>query len=210
MSKLAAFYTCDTRVPSAGQCAPFETRLSNDYRNRLRLARREIDRRETLAGVALLERSLATLGWDSPGLSRLEYPADGPPGWREGPRFSLSHTDGLIVCVVSDRARIGVDVERLRPIDPRVLRRVLDAGTFATLVERPAGVLGAWTAMEAVLKAAGATLRRIAEVRLSAEGSIATFDAQTWYLRPLAVPSGYIATVASDAPRIEMGPAVAA
>ena len=143
--EIAAFYTRATRVLGAEQRASLDGRLSTDYRDRLRRARREIDRSETLAGLALLERSLAALGWVSPGLSRLEYPPDAAPRWPDGPRFSLAHTPGLIVCVVANLAstEIGVDVERLRPIDPRALRHVLDPDSLASFAAGPAGLLSA-------------------------------------------------------------------
>ena len=212
MVDIAAFYTRGTRVLDAEERASLEGRLSTDYRRRLGRLRRDADRSETLAGLALLERSVAASGWVSPGLSRLEYPAGAGPRWPDGPRFSLAHTRGLVVCILTNQAgvRIGVDVERLRPIEPRVLRHVLDPHSLAALAERPAEALCAWTAVEAVLKAAGASLRRIGEMRLSANGSTATFEAQTWYLRSLVLPTGYVATVASDQPRFELAAAVAA
>jgi 4'-phosphopantetheinyl transferase len=75
--------------------------------------------------------------------------------------FNVSHTDGLAVFAVG-HARVGVDVERIRPIpdaDGLVTRFFSrrECAQFHSLppAERPAAFLRAWTRKEAVLKAIG-------------------------------------------------------
>jgi 4'-phosphopantetheinyl transferase len=91
------------------------------------------------------------------------YADGGKPHLPEGYplHFNLSHTDGLAVFAVG-RSRVGVDVERVRPIpgaDGLVSRFFTrrECGQFHALSpdDRPAAFLRAWTRKEAVLKAIG-------------------------------------------------------
>lgn len=98
--------------------------------------------------------------------STLGRPEVDRPGWARGLHFNLSHTDGLVACVVARDARCGVDVER--PLQALPVHRL--AGAVLSDRERhdladvpPAGrqelFLRYWTLKEAYLKAIGAGMR---------------------------------------------------
>jgi len=83
--------------------------------------------------------------------------------------FNVTHTDGIAVLVVG-HTRVGVDVERVRPMldaeglvgrffSPR------EGAEFRSLPEqhRPAAFFRGWTCKEAVIKAAGATVGCLAD-----------------------------------------------
>lgn len=93
--------------------------------------------------------------------------------------FNVTHTDGILVLAAGHR-RVGVDVERLRPMpdaDGLVGRYFspAEAEAFRTLPEchRQAGFFRGWTCKEAVIKAAGATV-----------GCLADFDVELHPDRP--------------------------
>ncbi|MET9730474.1 4'-phosphopantetheinyl transferase superfamily protein [Streptomyces sp. NPDC006458] len=71
-------------------------------------------RRQFLAGRLLCRHALSMRtghppdGWQFP-VNEYGRPEPSPDGY--GVRFNLSHTDGLICCVVTDGASCGVDVE---------------------------------------------------------------------------------------------------
>ena len=103
--------------------------------------------RQFLLSRALLAFALEeTLGGREPPI--LAKDAGGRPFLPEWPGLflSLSHTAGAAVLALSD-APVGVDVERLRAIPPRLGRRV-GAGT-------PEAFWRQWTAAEAEAKRAG-------------------------------------------------------
>lgn len=81
-------------------------------------------------------------------------------------RFNLSHTDGLVVCVVTDGADCGVDLERLdRQIDMMgIAAHSFDPEEVKTLEDLETGALSRrffalWTLKEAYLKAVGSGIR---------------------------------------------------
>ena len=103
--------------------------------------------RQFLLSRALLAFALEeTLGGREP--PSLAKDAGGRPFLPERPGLflSLSHTEGAAVLALAD-APVGVDVERLRTIPPRLGRRV-GAGT-------PEAFWRQWTAAEAEAKRAG-------------------------------------------------------
>lgn len=96
------------------------------------------DRDQELVAGGLLADMLAE---SFPGLADPEIAVDpnGKPGLRGFPdvHFSISHTDGLVMCVVADHA-VGCDVERIVPLDDDLRTAV--------------GSLEAWTKREAWFK----------------------------------------------------------
>jgi 4'-phosphopantetheinyl transferase len=83
--------------------------------------------------------------------------------------FNVTHTDGVAVIALS-RRRVGVDVERVRPIENRdgLVERYFsraEAVAYRDLAEyhRQAGFFRGWTTKEAVIKAAGATVGCLAD-----------------------------------------------
>ena len=80
-------------------------------------------------------------------------------------RFNLSHSGGVVACVLGEAHQIGVDVERLDrpPIDPRVIRRYCSEQEQASLGAIPETLrherfLELWTLKEAYVKARGTGL----------------------------------------------------
>lgn len=139
--------------------------LSTSERARYARYRHDVDRQMFLLG-RLMARTLVgrALGVDPTAWV-----------WREGARgrpeigatsssigFNLAHSAGLVVCAVSERGPVGVDVEHRhrRPIDARLIRRYCAPAEVADIESRePArqqdSFLRYWTLKEAYLKARG-------------------------------------------------------
>jgi len=80
-------------------------------------------------------------------------------------RFNLSHSGGIVACVIGEAGQVGVDVERLDrpPVDPRVIRRYCSEEEQAALAGMPEALrherfLQLWTLKEAYVKARGTGL----------------------------------------------------
>jgi 4'-phosphopantetheinyl transferase len=77
------------------------------------------------------------------------------------PRFNLSHTRGLVACIVAATTECGVDVERVGRVSYRELMPVLFAASEAAELDRlpeeqrADRFLEIWTLKEAYLKARG-------------------------------------------------------
>lgn len=140
----------------------------DESRRLLRLMVAE-DRRDYAAAHALLRRSLTHVIPDiEPSAWRFERTARGKPFLSPAQvgippvRFSLAHTHGLVACIVSKCAEVGVDVEsRSRPIDVGLLMRdicsvdeqqQINMTAFSARADR---FFDLWILKEAYLKALG-------------------------------------------------------
>jgi 4'-phosphopantetheinyl transferase len=142
--------------------------LSADERARMARFRFEADRAAYGAAHLLLR---AALTWCARGVppsrweltsSRLERPEVAAPDVCPALRFSLSHTRGLVACLVTPEIDCGVDVEERRHVDDmdalaaRVLAPVERSDVMALPESlRPARFLSYWTLKEAYVKARG-------------------------------------------------------
>ncbi|MEU7282390.1 4'-phosphopantetheinyl transferase superfamily protein [Streptomyces sp. NPDC045431] len=109
--------------------------------------------------------------------------------------FSLAHAGDLFVIALSERAVVGVDVER---IPAHVLPGALHPAEEAELAllpaaERPAAFARAWTRKEAVLKARGTGLRTDPTTLLVGTAPTPLPD-PAWHLTPIPAPPPYTAT----------------
>lgn len=83
--------------------------------------------------------------------------------------FSLSHSGETVVCAVSDKP-IGVDVERIRPIDQGIAKKICTEEEFTVLnriadqTEQNRFLLQIWTRKEAIFKIEGALPRKDREI----------------------------------------------
>ena len=84
-----------------------------------------------------------------PELPALTYGTWGKPAFQEVPalQFSLSHTEGLALCALSD-ASVGVDGEQLRPVSAERARRLV-------LSREPADFFAGWVERESRVKCRG-------------------------------------------------------
>ena len=135
-------------------------------------------------------------------------PAHGRPtlAGGAGPVFSVSHSGARALVAVTDEARLGVDVEQLRPrtrLDALAARVMDDAEHDAWLAiegdeARLHAFLEAWTAKEAYLKAVGIGIAtRLRSVDPCPPG---------WCSCVLDAGEGYVATLAVQAADVRVVP----
>ncbi|MEU3756645.1 4'-phosphopantetheinyl transferase superfamily protein [Streptomyces olivoreticuli] len=172
-------------------------------------------RHRFLVSRLLLRRAAeALLGIGPEGYDLARRPG-GAPHLRGHARtgLNLSHTGGLVVLGVSERGRIGVDVERLgRPVDPAALAdRICAAPELRELAglpqERHAAVLlRLWTLKEAYTKALGTGLRlpaRAAAFALGARTAVLVgrsgrpVPQEPWRFTTDVLPGGYVVSTAT-------------
>ena len=150
-------------------------RVSAERRALVERLLRVQDRQAALAAWLLLERALewrygiAEMGpWArEPG---------GKPFLARHPHihFNLSHTAGVAVCAVDDRP-VGIDVERVVPLDPDVLSCVMSQEEQASIAASGSpeeAFMRLWTRKEALLKLTGRGLNsRLPAVLTEAHGA---------------------------------------
>ena len=136
-------------------------------------------------------------------------------------QFNLSHSDDRVTYAISADRALGVDIERVRPLDDMetIARRFFSGGERQTLMslntgDRLTAFYRCWTRKEAYLKGLGDGLARpLSEFDVSVLP-----DAQPLLLRPATTPAergrwtlsdidvgpGYVGAIAVDGPRPEI------
>ncbi|MEV6209611.1 4'-phosphopantetheinyl transferase superfamily protein [Kitasatospora sp. NPDC051914] len=147
-----------------------ELLLGPEERAHLARLRGEGGRRRFLAGRVLARYALSARSGRPLAHWRVRAgeggrPEPEPPA--DGLRFNLSHTDGMVACLVASGRSCGVDVERaaagadaVRYLPRWFAPAERAAVAAAPAAERPARVAAYWVLKEAYLKAVGTGLRR--------------------------------------------------
>ena len=123
---------------------------------------------------------------------RLDLPLD----------FSLSHCEGRVVCALSTRGAVGVDVEALGPLRAAAFPLYLNAAERAWAGGSARRFYAVWTRKEAVAKAAGtAGLAALPRIDTSRHAQGARFEGRLWHTPSVPVGPGHVAHLAlPDAP----------
>jgi 4'-phosphopantetheinyl transferase len=137
--------------------------LSDDERQRASRFIFVEDKRRFIAGRARLRQILAHYVALPPDALVFRYGVQGKPALslqRAAPFFNLSHSGGLAALAVAQDCDIGIDIERLRPIERGVAKRFFSTGENAALqclykADWRDAFYRCWTRKEAVVKAVG-------------------------------------------------------
>ena len=163
--------------------------------------RRWQDAQAHLVGRLLLLEGLRAFGVHRDAIPVLRYSAFERPYLDHAPDFSIAHSGEYVLCVLSDQGRVGVDIEKIRPIALEDMQLSFSKREWAAITtsEHPTERLfHYWTQKEAIMKADGRGML-IAE-RISIEGNQASVEGSTWHLEKLATDKGYCAHLASAVP----------
>lgn len=163
------FLNVNTASPE--QLACWESWLTEEKRRRL-ACMPEKSRRLSLCGDGLAREMLGEVLHIAPERVVFTYTETGKPQ-TPGAFFSVSHSGDVVACAVSDR-EVGLDVEAIRPVPPR-LADVAPGVEFWLF----------WTRREAAIKCRGGTLGQWKEETVE-DGLIFT---------PIEAPEGYAAAV---------------
>jgi 4'-phosphopantetheinyl transferase len=144
--------------------------LSDDERGRAGQFHFSRDATRFVVARASLRLALAECLDVEPAAIRFRYGDHGKPGLappfdRSGLQFNVSHTDGIGLIAVTPGRRVGVDIERIRPLPDlhQIAERVFSPAERRVLRElpphrQPEGFFNGWTRKEAYVKAIGAGL----------------------------------------------------
>ncbi|EDP94250.1 4'-phosphopantetheinyl transferase superfamily protein [Kordia algicida OT-1] len=161
------------------------------------------DAHTSLVGKLLLIQGLKDIGLPTIDLSILKYNQYGRPYISKKIDFNISHTQTLVMCAINTNGDVGIDVEKINPIDktdfydcwtPKetevIYKDTTDYYTFYNY----------WTKKEALVKAIGDGLN-IPLKNIEISGSQATVvNHGKWYLKEISLSEKYTAHIATKEP----------
>lgn len=154
-------------------------------------------RHRSLIGSRLLAHGLSRLGYRADPLATLRYSPQHRPTLDLPVDFSVSHCDGRIVCALSTRGPVGIDVEALGALTAEDFNLYLSAAERRWAGRSARRFYSVWTRKEAVAKAAGSRgLRDVARVDTTAATDLAAFDGRWWCTPSVPVGRRHVAHLA--------------
>ncbi len=215
-----------TLTPTPDVLERFAKTLSADETERAYKFKFEKHQNRFKAGRGALRQIFAPYLRANPVDLRFDYSTNGKPVLTgdlasTGLHFNLAHSEDVALVAVTHIGNVGVDVERVRPVDNvdhlvarffsarenEVFQKVPDA-------EKPAAFFNLWTRKEALLKATGEGITRalsLVEVSflpgesarlLAIAGD--TAKAAEWSLRDFSPAKGFAGAVAIQAQNIQV------
>ncbi|MEO1516763.1 MAG: 4'-phosphopantetheinyl transferase superfamily protein [Bacteroidota bacterium] len=119
--------------------------------------------------------------------------------------FNISHSDRLVICMISDEGAIGVDVEKRRPFKVEDIQTFLRPEEYAQLQNDPTSerFYDFWTKKEAILKAKGLGLNLdLRNVHLHGQrGHLLPPLDEWWHFYPLTLHPDYTTTFCLQTPQ---------
>ena len=153
-----------------------------------------------VVGRVLLKKGLEDFGLGHQ-FGNIEFSEKGKP-FIKGLHFNISHTEGLVVCAFSTDSDIGIDVEKLRPVN------LPDFASFFTEKEwkeiysskKPIGAFfKLWVRKESIIKAMGINLKALNKINTTLEGDSVLFKNNILFLKELDFGAEHIGAICSQA-----------
>lgn len=200
--------------------------LSDDEQERAARFRFRRDAMRFVVSRAALRTILGRYLGVEPSVVGFSYGPHGKPELavpfeRTGLQFNVSHSESLALYAVTGQGRVGVDIERLRPLRhlDEIAERIFSPEERRALrrlppIEQPEGFWNCWTRKEAYVKAIGTGLADpLVRFTVSlAPGAPARLEhvegdpgaPERWTLEALSVDHGYAAAIAVEARTSEL------
>ena len=157
------------------------------------------DQVRSLVGKLMLRKALTEEGHSPQDLEDIQKDQFKRPYLNSEIDFNISHSESYVVLAIANTGKVGIDVEKIRPVDPerfRFWQNQHDAPNTSD-EDRLHFFFKVWTKKEAVTKAVGRGIQ-IPFSEITIEHYLAKYQGEFWYLYPIDLDKEYESHVASS------------
>lgn len=133
--------------------------LPQSYREKIIRFRNWKDAQLSLLGRLLLEHGIKTKFPEYSDISEIGYTSFNKPYFKHhNLKFNISHSKDMAICVLSDGADMGIDIEEVAPVNINDFKHYMTPFEWQEVVSSPKkedAFYKYWTKKEAVIKADG-------------------------------------------------------
>lgn len=178
-------------------------RLPDSIKERIFKYKIRNERNLKIIGKGLLLKALEDWGVVSDlALNHLKYTITQQP-YIDGLNIhlSISHSEDLIVCAVAKEAKIGVDVEKIKPVKLSLMKAYMDGNAWQKIVNAPDPdnmFFYQWTIREAAVKASGRGLEQIELSEISSTDTMIQLGNEVFFYKMLPLSHAYASCLACD------------
>ncbi|MBU2591129.1 MAG: 4'-phosphopantetheinyl transferase superfamily protein [Nitrospinae bacterium] len=158
-----------------------------------------------LIGRLLLRDGLKILlGEETPHLNII-YKDRGKPSLAGNIDFNISHSGEYVICALSQRGRVGIDIEKIRDIEWEKFGRWIPPAQWLALNQSANpqdDFFTFWSINEAILKGDGQGLTALSDLHIGEDKKSATFRGEEWFTEEIPLAEGYRCHLACNRPNI--------
>jgi 4'-phosphopantetheinyl transferase len=113
--------------------------------------------------------------------------------------LSISHSADLIVCAVAKDAKVGVDVEKIKPVKLSLMQAYIDPETWSDIINAPdpdSTFFHHWTIRESAIKASGLGLEQIELSEIKSTEKTIELRNETFYYKMLPLSHAHASCLA--------------
>lgn len=142
---------------------------------------------------------------DDSSLSNIEFTRyDRPYFINHSIDFNISHSHDLVVCAISPGNQVGVDLEKIRPVNIGHFLKEFSGQELMNIhnaEDQNTAFFSYWTKKEAILKAEGLGINQsLSEIKFNQSGTEAEIFSRHWFLYPIPIHKDYCCWLASSEP----------
>jgi len=161
----------------------------------------EKDAYNFLMGRILLKKGLEDLGMAGQ-FHQIGYMKTGKP-FLKNVFFNISHTDNLVVCAISNEGEIGIDVEKMNPLELSDFKASFTNDEWEAINTSPFPVkqfYWYWTRKESIIKALGVGLSHLHLLEIDPSKNHFNANGKKWHLEGLGFGTGFSGALCSESP----------
>ena len=194
------YYSTVLKPLSAPKLACYLAQIPVTQQKKFSTYARWQDSHANLFGKLLLQYGLSRAGLANCSLEDVKCSTHGRPYLDDAIDFNISHSGQVVVCVLSDEYRVGIDIEEIKPIElndftgqwtPQELQSIMSS------VNPYEAFYQLWTKKEALLKAWGIGLSiPLAHIHMAENYGI--LKGTQWFVQAIEVAKNYQVHLVTD------------
>ena len=173
-----------------------------DVQERVKRYHKVENKAQLVVGRLLLQTGMYRQGYTDFDLKTISYNSYNRPIWKKEVAFSIAHSAEVVACAITKTGRIGLDIEKRKPIDFRNFKHILneeDVRKIRTARDPNTAFFEIWTIKEAITKAMGQGLA--IEVKpIDIQRGRVFFEGVEWFCKPVFLREEFSTHLVSDKP----------
>lgn len=196
---VTAYYTEINALPGEQLIKQQLNKLTSGMKEKILTYHSRIEQLSRLYGKLLLSKLLSDNG-SVITINDMKYHESGKPYLDGNFYFNIAHSGNIVICIGTQEARVGVDIERNAEIDINMMQdyfTVSEWGKINCSNNRTDTFYKLWVRKEACVKATGkGSFQPLNEIDVCEQTVV--MDNTKWYLHDIFIKNGYSACIATD------------
>ena len=174
-------------------------RLPKNMHERAHRYKFEKDAFNFVVGRLLLQKGLNELGINAK-IEHIAFQESGKP-FLKNIFFNISHTENLVVCALSTKGEIGIDVEKEKQIVLEDFKPWFTIGELSDIISSDSPIrkfYWYWTRKESIIKAMGVKLSYLHRIEIDSTKNHFLENGRKWFLKDLVFDHNITGAICSE------------